>query len=182
MAKPPRHQRGWSRAENARLVELRAAGVTWEQCARTLGRTMSSVMHHDAHLKTPSPPRIRWTDEENALLRALRAAGLTWNQVAERTGWKKTTAQAQMKRLRKADLNAACAAPPELPPPPVALLRRDPPPDTLAAVRRRAGLEHDGRAERLAARRAANDARVQQAHQVRMAASQDAGQAGCHGG
>lgn len=80
----------WTPAEDDRLRELRAAGLSAAMIARELpGRTRNAVIGRMNRLDAPPPPpkaRGAWTSEAVEQLRALFAAGLPFAEIAARLG------------------------------------------------------------------------------------------------
>ena len=107
-----------------------------------------------------------WTPEEDQFLLKSRAAGVTQIALAVHFQCARSTIRGRLKAL------ATPAAPPTPKPKPVPRAPADGAPTRtltqLEALRQKHGLDDPDRAARIAARRAANDARIAAAHALRM--------------
>ena len=79
----------WTRAELARLREMRAAGATYEVVAERLGRTGYAVKQraHKIGIARPAPAwRRPWTADDDATLLRLVGSGLPWLDIGREMG------------------------------------------------------------------------------------------------
>jgi hypothetical protein len=120
-----------------------------------------------------------WTSEIDAEIIAARVRGELLRVIATRLGTSRTTLSAHLKKLDPALVSRPRAVRPKPGPKPQVSAGQTPgggpsevhaAREALKALRKREGLDDDKaeRDARIAARRAANDARVQRAHQVSM--------------
>lgn len=84
-----RNVHAWTEAEEARLAELAAGDMSWNEIGGELGRSGGACAEHARSLGVRKARTVQpdgWTPEEDARLAELRAAGRSYREVAVELG------------------------------------------------------------------------------------------------
>lgn len=116
-------RRSFTSEEDARILELLAAGTTYQDIAAALGRSRSGVEHRGQHLKRihASPtrkPSARqhafqpYTSQDDAIILEMLADGANASAIAKRLGRTKAAVRQHVRDLRPTESGAVYAPPP----------------------------------------------------------------------
>lgn len=91
--------REWTRMEEARLAELLARAVPYDEIAVRLGRSRSAVGARVSRLRIATDARRLFTAAEDAMIRTGRADGTTYAAIARRLGRTEGAVKCRARRL-----------------------------------------------------------------------------------
>ena len=92
-----RHNQTWTKQELQELHILTQKGVSTNEIAEKLKRTVKAV--HEKREKTGMILRRTWKDEDTNTLIKLREQGFTMREISERSGWSMRTLEKRVTGL-----------------------------------------------------------------------------------